>query len=340
MWKPSILARLRKPRSAPPPERGGSASRHWVRIGLSVLLGLFLGVLGMGLVPLLESERDEPPPLPLPARITGSAKAKLPKMSGDVQTVMRAFSLEDLEGNTVLQVDKFSAFVDLDAMQKGIIRMPRGHASHVKLLLRRGSSGRVSLSEAVRGSTEEPKQEKSSTRLNIGPLIIEDVEMTVAMGATPIVIHVDHAKLRIQRTPDALAPRIFLSEIAGNLQKPDPLPQPVAIRGAEGVVRLEGDPLVDIRARVCIGNSELRLRIEMPERHTQVQMTVDAEGALAQASAFSLGIVSKVKSEKLAVRTGAVRVNEPFDCSRETGRDMRGEMDRREGEKRAESAAE
>jgi hypothetical protein len=334
------LARLFSPSHRPPRAPGASAPRHKLHVVLAVVAGLVLGALGMWVIPLLGQDREAPPELPLPARITGSRKTGLPKLRGDVQTVMRAFELEDLEGHTVLHVDKLSAFVDLDAMRRGVVRMPRGHASHIALLLRRGSSGRVSLSEAVRGSTDEPKREKSTTRLDVGPLVVEDVDMTVDMGDKPVLIHVSHAKVRIQRTPDDLAPRIYLSEIHGNLEKPDPLEQPIAIRGAEGVVHLEGGPLVDMRARVCIGNSEMRLRIEMPQRKTQVQMTVDAEGPLANAALMGLGIASKSKSEKLAVDTGSVRVTEPFDCSRDAGKALRDRMEQRERDGESKSAPE
>jgi hypothetical protein len=315
----------------------------WLWVGLSALLGLCLGALAMWAVPLLAGEQageqGEPPPLAEPAVITGSTEGKMPKVEGDLQTVMRSFTLEDLEGHTVLQVDKLSAFVDLDAMRKNIIRMPRGQASHVKVLLRRGKSGRVSLSEAVHGTTEAPKQERSATRLNIGPLLVKDVLMTVDMGDTPVVVHVSHARVRVQRSAGDLAPRVFLSEIRGNLQKPDPLKQPIAIRGAEGVVNLQGDPFVDIRSRVCIGNSEMKVRIEMPERRTQVQMTVEADGALAQAALLGLGLVSKIKSAKLAVHKGPVQVKEPFECSRAGGDDLRDEMGDRDSKADAEADA-
>jgi hypothetical protein len=330
---PPALTPLFTPKPTVAPVRGPSRPRRALYATLLVLLGVVLGALGMWFIPLLASARAEAPPLRAPAKITGSQRAGLPKLRGDVETVLRAFELEDLQGHTVLRVDKLSAFVDLDAMRRGIVRMPRGHASHVKLLLRRGESGRVSLSEALHGSSDEPKREKSTTRLNIGPLVVEDVDMKVDMGDKPVRIHVSHARVRVQRTPDDLAPRIFLSDIHGNLAEPDPLEQPIAIRGGEGVVELAGGTLVDVRTRVCIGASEMRVRIEMPERHTQVHMTVDSEGPLAKAALMGLGIASKKKSEKLAVDAGSVRVSEPFDCSRDAGKALRERMEQREGRK-------
>jgi hypothetical protein len=339
--KRPVLARVRTFFKIHPKEHGAAAPRRRMTIVLGALFGVFIGALAMWILPLLGHQRGPPPSLPLPARITGSARSarsSAPQLSGDMQTVVRSFSLDDLEGNTVLQVDKLSVFVDLDAMGNGILRMPHGRASHVKLLLRRGSSGRVSLSEAIRGSTEAPGQHTSSNRLDIGPLNVDDVQMTVAMGATAVVIHVNHAQLRVQRTNNELAPRIFLSEIEGYLQKPDPLHQPITIRGGEGVVRLEGGPLVDVRARACLGASELRLRIVVPERHAQTHMTVDAEGALAHAALFALGIAADLKSDKLAVETGSVQVKQPYECSRATGNDARAQMDERAGATRAEAS--
>lgn len=309
---------------------GANKRRVWpIALG-SLIGGLVLGAVAMVIAPTLSGGDKEAPPLPAPSEDVGRSAKDGPKLSGDVFTTIKKFSLEDPEGNTVLRASEIGVFVDLDSFgDKNVVRMPRGRAKDVEVLLRRGPSGRVSLSEAFRGNSEPhtPKKEKGGTPLQIGPLQVTNVKMTVAMGKSPIVLHIERATVRIQRKVSDLAPRVFLSNVHGNMLSPDPLPQPIAIEGAEGVIDLAGDPLVDLRARVCIGDSEMRVRIEMPERNEQVRMTVDAHGALAKTASAALNFVSTFKSEKLAVDSGLIKVEEPFECARSKGQEKREEID-------------
>jgi hypothetical protein len=309
---------------------GANKRTIWLIALGSLIGGLILGAVAMLIAPAFSGGEEEAPPLPQPSEDVGRSAKDGPKLSGDVFTTIKKFSLEDPEGNTVLKAAEIGGFLDLDSFgDKNVVRMPRGRAKDVEVLLRRGPSGRVSLSEAFRGNSEPhtPKQEKGGTPLQIGPLQVTNVKMTVAMGKSPIVIHIDRATVRIQRKVSDLAPRVFLSNVHGNLLSPDPLPQPIAIEGAEGVIDLAGDPLVDLRARVCIGDSEMRVRIEMPERNEQVRMTMDAHGAMATTASAALNVVSMFKSDKLAVGNGSVKVEEPFACARSKGQEKREEID-------------
>jgi len=305
--------------------------RVWPLVLSCTVAGVLLGAILVIAAPLFVHRGAQAPPLPQPAKhVAGRTKSDGPNVSGNLFATIKTFTLEDPEGNTVLRVAELGGFVDLDAMgDSELVHMPRGHARDVELLLRRGPSGRVSLSEAFRGNSEphEPKLKRGGTALQIGPLQVKNVKLTVAMGKSPVVIHIDHAVVRVQRKRSDLAPRVFLAEVHGNLVSPDPLHQPIAIEGAEGVIDLAGDPLVDMRARVCIGDSEMRIRIEMPERHTQVRMTVDAHGALAGSALMALNVVSMFKADKLGVTSGSVSVDEPFDCTRSKGRDRRAAME-------------
>ncbi len=306
--------------------------RHrWLLILGCLLGGALLGVVSLTLAPLWSRSDSQTPALAGPVTHVGGASRKDgPKVGGSLFTTIKEFTLEDPEGNMVLKVAKIGGFLDLDSFGDArAIRMPRGKAEDVELLLRRGPSGRVSLSEAFRGNSEphEPKKGQGGMPLNIGPLEVTNVKMTVAMGKTPIIIHIDRAIIRVQRKVTDLAPRIFLSEVHGHMAKPDPLPQPIAIEGASGVVDLAGDPLVDLRARVCIGDSEMRIRIEMPERREKVQLTVDAFGPAATSALVALNAVSLFKSDKIGVGNGAVAVDEPFKCTRERGEKKRSRMD-------------
>jgi hypothetical protein len=288
--------------------------RRGFAIAASLLGGVVLGALGVLSIPLFVRDSEAAPPIAEPEAATKAPGGGFPQMGGDVQTVVRSFSLDDQQGNTVLTVERLTAAVDLDGLKKGIVRMPRGTASGVKVLLRRGDSGRVSLSDALRNSTEEPTPGKSPMHLNIGPLAVSDAELTIEMGDKPVVIHVEKATLRVQRTARDKAPKVFLSNIRGKLHKPDPLPQGVTIRGAEGVVDLMGGPLVDLRTRVCLGDSEMKLRVVVPERKTRTELTVDPSGPLGAAGLFALNIVSTVKSDKLSVGSGEVTVDDGDTC--------------------------
>ena len=301
--------------------------RLWPVVLGSIAAGALLGAVAVIAWPAVQRSGGQLPLLPKPAEhISGRAHSDGPKVGGDLFTTIKRFTLEDPEGHTVLSVGEIGAFVDLGAIGKSeLIRMPRGHAHDVELLLRRGPSGRVSLSEAFRGNSEphEPTRKRGGTPLQIGPLQVKNVNMTVAMGKTPVVIHIDRAVVRVQRKLTDLAPRIFLSEVHGHMVRPDPLPLPIAIEGAEGVIDLAGDPLIDIRARVCFDDSEMRIRIQMPERQERAQMIVDAHGPLATSALIALNLVSVFKSEKLSVNSGSVAIEEPFECATSKARERR-----------------
>ncbi len=317
--------------------------RRWPLVVGCLVAGAWLGAVAVIAAPALVPSDKETPPLAAPEKHVGGGKKEGPKLTGDLYTTIKNFTLEDPEGHTVLRVAKIGAFLDLDAVGDAqAIRMPRGHAEDIDVLLRRGPSGRVSLSEAFRGNSDphEPKKQKGGTPLNIGPLAIKNVKMTVAMGKTPVIIQIDRAVIRIQRRISDLAPRIFLSEVHGSMLKPDPLPQPIAIEGAEGIIDLAEDPLIDLRARVCLGNSEMRIRIGMPARKEKVQMTVDATGPLAKSALAALNLVSLFKGDKIGVDTGSVKVEEPFECSRDKGDEKRAKIDSEEGEQGADAEME
>lgn len=261
-------------------------------------------------------------PLPTPAEgIKGKRDPKSLQLEGKSRASISNFSIEDPEGHEVLQAKEIGAALDLEALASHLVRMPTGHARGVHLLLRRGKSGRVSLAEAL-GKREGA--EKGESLLAIGPLAIDDARVDVAVNERPVAFQIDSAKVQVQKKRGDAAPRVFLSGIHGYMADPDPLPQPIRIRGGRGVIDLAGDPLVDIRARVCIGGGELRVQIEIPERHGAIRLRVDAEGFSARSALVALNMVSKFK-ERLEVTKGPVEVSEPYDCTRAEGREARRE---------------
>ena len=66
------------------------------------------------------------------------------------------------------------------------------------------------------------------------------------------------------------------------------------IRGGKGVIDLAKDPLIDLRVRVCIGGSELRVRFDLPEQKRAANLGLDAEGALAHVAVMGLNLAAGV----------------------------------------------
>jgi hypothetical protein len=265
------------------------------------------------------------PALPEPAAaVSGKRDPGAPQLTGKSRTTISDFSIEDPEGNKVLIAKEIGAALDLVALASHLIRMPSGHARSVTVLLRRGKSGRVSLAEAL--GKREPG-ENSGNALAIGPLEIDDARITVAVTERPVVFQIDRAVVQVQKKRGESAPKVFLSGIHGHMADPDPLPQPLRIRGGRGVIDLAGDPLVDLRARVCIGGSEMRVQINIPQRHGPVNLRVDADGFSARTARIALNMVSKSK-ERLQVSSGPVEVTDKYDCTRAEGRDSRARVER------------
>jgi hypothetical protein len=263
------------------------------------------------------------PALPSPTETTGKQDAKATQLAGRARAVIHDFSIEDLDGHKVVSAKEIVGVLDLVALGAHTVHMPSGHARSIALLLRRGKSGRVSLAEAL--GKREGGGDKGNNVLAIGPMQIVDTRMTVAVGERPVVFQIDRAVVRVEKKLGESAPKLFLSGIHGYMADPDPLPQPVRIHGGQGVIDLAGHPLVDLRARVCIGGDEMRVQIEIPERQGPVHLRVDADGFSARVARMTLNMVAKSK-ERLDVAKGPVAVPEAYDCTREEGKESRDQV--------------
>jgi hypothetical protein len=250
-----------------------------------------------------------------------------PDLRGTAEARLRNFEIHDLQGHRVLHVDHFGAELDLEDMQKRVVRLTQGRVRGVDVLLRRGESGRISLAEVLGRDPEKKKAEPGEPReLALGPFQIENAQLRVALGARPITFKIDRAQVRITRKLDEKAPKIFLSGIHGHMADPNPLPQPVRIVGGEGVVDLARDPLVDVRARVCIGNGELRMHVGLPDSRQPVNLRAEAEGFMGKAAMMALSLAAIIKDEKITLHDGSVQVAEAGDCSRSEGRELKREL--------------
>jgi hypothetical protein len=133
--------------------------------------------------------------------------------------------------------------------------------------LYRDQTGKLSLTHALRESPaplkpgiDTPPKGKSKDGawlIEIGPVRVEDATLTIAFTKKPVRIHVESAIITVRRRSEDSAPHIYLEQVRGEMLEPKPLPHPVRIAFAEGLVRLEGEPLVDVSARTCIGPVKL-----------------------------------------------------------------------------------
>jgi hypothetical protein len=151
--------------------------------------------------------------------------------------------------------------------------------------------------------------------MEIGPLHATNVTLTLGFTEKPVVFHVDRAKISVRRRAGDTGPIIHLSDVEGRMVKPDPLPKPVLIAYAEGVVRPSGYPLASLTARTCLGGDELRVKAVVPARAKGVDMTVDSAGFVAALGQMGLKIASRKKPDKLRYQSGAVRLDHGKKCS-------------------------
>ena len=103
------------------------------------------------------------------------------------------------------------------------------------------------------------------------PSKVRDAVLTIGFTNKPVRVQVNRGIVRVKQGPDDDQPRIYFDEIEGAFLEPSPLPKPVRIAYAKGLVRLAGKPLVDLVARACIGRSELRIHAMVPKKKSQVQ---------------------------------------------------------------------
>ena len=114
---------------------------------------------------------------------------------------------------------------------------------------------------------------------------------------------------------------IYFDDIEGALLKPRPLPRPVRIAYAKGIVRLEGRPLVEMVARTCLGVSELRVGALVPARKQPVQLTATSIGVSSLLGRTVLQAVSGIKSDKIDYEWGIVKLDGGPTCLQPPTRD-------------------
>jgi len=256
-------------------------------------------------------------------------------VGGKATVILEHFALDDHRGRDVLRVRRLESVLDLDAIKRGVYRVTEGTIEGAHVTLYRDETGRLSLSNALEespppvrrglamppapsgtiGEQADASGDKEPWLLEIGPLHARNVTLTLGFTEKPVVFHVDRARIMVRRRASDTGPVIYLSRVEGRMVKPDPLPKPVLIAHAEGVVRPSGHPLVTLTARTCMGGDELRVKAVVPARKKGVDLTVDSAGFVAALGQMGLKIASRQKGDKLRYQSGAVRLDHGAKCS-------------------------
>ena len=246
-------------------------------------------------------------------------------LDGRARLALDHFANTDKQHRHVLRVRHLRAAVDMSAMKKGDVHVSRGHIEGAEITLYRDKTGKMSIANAFRKS-EPPEEHPEASEaekeegqgpgwvIHAGPIILKDVVLKLGFTAKPVSFRVDHGTMHVRKTFDDSAPIIYFDHIRGVMLEPKPLPTPVRIAHAKGVVRMKGRPMVEMVAQTCLGSSEMRLRAVVPARKHPVELTGDSAGAGGLLGRMSLLITSKVKSEKITYEHDAVKIEGGPGC--------------------------
>lgn len=245
-------------------------------------------------------------------------------LGGTVRVVADNLTIVDKRGRKVLEAKIARTTVRLAAMKHGEFLVPKGLVQGAKVNLYRNAQGQISIASALRTAppsvrrslalppVEEPDSQKWI--MDVGPIAIRDAVLTIGFTTKPVKMKVDRGVVRVQQGPKDDKPRIYFDEIEGAFLEPNPLPKSIRIAHAKGLVRLSGEPLVELAARACVGNSELRIHAIVPARKTAVQITGDSAGLGGALGRMGLKIAGKKKSDKLVYRKGPVKLEGGPGC--------------------------
>jgi hypothetical protein len=258
------------------------------------------------------------------AGVEGPHDAKGPSigLGGIGRLSASRLSIEDKQKRNVLRARSVRASINLRAMRRGEIRIPKGHLEGVELTLFRDDTGKMSIAGAFRNperpqpveEATEPSDEDGSWIIGAGPVTLKDVVLTLGFVNNPVQFRVDRGTVRVRRGQSDSGPVIYFDDIEGAMLKPRPLPKPVRIAYAKGIVRLGGRPLVDMAARTCLGISELRIRAIVPARKQPVELTATSIGVSSLLARTVLMAVAGIKPDKIDHEWGLVKLKGGKSC--------------------------
>ncbi|MGB5809193.1 MAG: hypothetical protein WBG86_01610 [Polyangiales bacterium] len=245
-------------------------------------------------------------------------------ISGHAKASLHDFSMNDKQGRNVLKAKIVKGSMNLSTLKKGIYEMRTAVAKGVEITLYRDASGQVSIVHALQASPSAvqrglhmppaKKDGEDPWLLDIGAVTVEDATLTLGFTDKPVVFHIDSAKVIVRRGGGDPGPVIYLEEVQGVMTKPKPLPKPVRIAWANGIVQLAEEPLVRLAARACVGGDEVRVRAIVPKRKEAVDLTVDTQGLVGALARMGLKIAARKKSDKMHYQHGPVKIDGGPDC--------------------------
>jgi len=250
-------------------------------------------------------------------------------VSGWARHSLHNFAMNDKQGREVVRLKSISGTTDVDALKRGEFKVKNAKIEGVELTLYRDESGKLSLVNAlkqqpptVRHGTMVPptdKHEKDKTQkaqwlMEVGPIEVQDATLTIGFTKKPVVFHVDSAKITVQRRAKDAGPVIYIHEVQGHMLKPKPLPKPVRIAWANGLVNVVGKPLVHLAARTCIRKSELRIDAIVEARKEPVHLEGDSTGIGGALGRLGINIAAHVKKDKMKYEHEAVHINGGPGC--------------------------
>ena len=245
-------------------------------------------------------------------------------VSGWGRHSLHDFTLKDKQGREVVRLKSISGTTDVDALKRGMFHVKNARIEDVELTLYRDATGKLSLVNALKqqpptvrhGMMVPPteKHEKSAWLMEVGPIEVENATLTIAFTKKPVVFHVDSAKITVRRRPKDSGPVIYIHEVQGHMLKPKPLPKPVRIAWANGLVNLVGKPLVHLAARTCIRKSELRIDAIVEARGEPVHLEGDSAGIGGALGRLGINIAAHVKRDKMSYQHEAVHIDGGPGC--------------------------
>jgi hypothetical protein len=246
-------------------------------------------------------------------------------VSGWGRHSLHDFTMKDKEGREVVRLKSISGTTDLDALKRGTFRVKNAKIKDVELTLYRDETGKLSLVNALKqqpptvrhGMLVPPTnkhKKKAAWLMQIGPIEVENATLTIGFTKKPVVFHVDSAKITVQRGPKDAGPVIYIHEVQGHMLKPKPLPKPVRIAWANGLVNLVGKPLVHLAARTCIRKSELRIDAIVEARKEPVHLEGDSAGIGGALGRLGINIAAHVKKDKMSYKHEAVHIDGGPGC--------------------------
>jgi len=243
-------------------------------------------------------------------------------LDGVARVSLNKLAIRDKQHRNVLRVRRVRASMKLHDMQRGVMRVPQGHIEGADITLYRDGTGKISLANAFRTSypavapeeLPEAPPDGGVWLIEAGPITLKDVRLTLGFTATPVQFRIDRGTMRVRRGPNDAGPVIYFDQIEGAMLQPQPLPRPVRIAFAKGVVRLKGHPMVEMVARTCLGISELRVRAVVPARKKPVELTGNSIGVSSLLGRIVLEVVGAFKSDKIHYDWGVVKVGGGRNC--------------------------